>query len=580
MSSLKRLFSFMKKYKWYGIFSALFGVISIVAANFMPKIMQIIIDRCIIENSYEKIYHFTFIFILCIVMRIGGFFLEKYFAELLAQYTVYDIRNRLFDHIQRLSFAYHDNAEAGQLISRSTSDINSVQSFLSMGMIMTVQFFFNVCVSAVFSFITCYQLAVAIFVSVPLVALYVRKYSFMIHPCFKAVQNQMGKMTAFITQNLLGIKVIKSYTRENDQTEKFTFLANGLFKYFMKAAKVMAVYSPLIGTCVYTGQIIMFFYGGYLAIYKGVTVGTIIAFYFYFNLLLGALLSLSNFTTLFQNGTASEERIYEILKTKEERRADGTKKISKIKGKVEFKNVGFVYSDGFRAIDNISFTANPGEFIGIIGETGSGKTTLINLISRFYDVTEGEVLIDGINVKDYTIDTLRKKIGIVAQESFLFGDTVKANISYPKNSGDEEIEYAAKTADIHDFIMSLPEKYNTIIGERGVDLSGGQKQRLSIARALIMDPEILIMDDATSALDTETEAKIQEEIQKSAKKRTCFIIAQRVSSIIGADKIIVLNRGKIEEMGTHRELLAKKGIYSRIYQSQLIKKDLSKGGSE
>lgn len=580
MDTLKRILSFSKKYIWYAVISVFFGGVSIVCANIMPKIQQLIIDHCLKERHFELLWKFALLYVIAILFRIGGFFVQKYCAELVAQFSVYDMRNRLFDHIQRLSFTYHDNTESGQLISRSTSDINTVQMFLSQGLVLIVQFAVMVVTSVIFSFLTCPKLAVAIFIIVPFISLYMRKYSQIIRPCFRNVQDQIGNMTAFISQNLLGIKVIKSYTREEDQTAKFTALADELYSRFIKTAGIMAIFAPLIGTFIYSGQIVIFFYGGYLAVKGQVTIGAIVAFIGYFYNLLGAINNLSNFITIIQNAMASGDRVFEILKTKPEKIKDGHIVMSSADGSVEFRNAGFTYSDGYRALSSINIKAEPGQMIGIIGKTGSGKTTLINLISRFYDVTEGEILIDGTNIKDYTIDSLRRHVGIVAQESFLFADTIRANISYPRNASDEEIEEAAKAADIHDFIMSLPEGYDTIIGERGVDLSGGQKQRLSIARALILNPQILIMDDSTSALDTQTEAQVQKAIDNLTEKRTTFMIAQRISSIIGADRIIVLDRGRIAESGTHEELIKLKGYYKKIFDSQLIENESSQKGGE
>ncbi|MBQ0105660.1 MAG: ABC transporter ATP-binding protein [Armatimonadetes bacterium] len=577
MRSLNQIFSYLGKYRWYVVISFFFGIVSVVMANFMPYIQKELIDRCFIDRQFDAMPLWVGLYLLVMLLRVGGYFVQRYDAELAAEYTIYDLKNKLFDHIQRLSFTYHDETEAGQLISRSTADMEAIRVFLGQGIVAIIQFFVMILSCIIFCLIISWKLSLAIFLLLPVIGVFAWKYSHKIRPLFFKVQDQIGVMTTFLNQNLLGIKVVKAFVREDDQIKQFDTQAVDLFNRYMETSKVSAFYSPFIGSLALIGQILIFLYGGYLAVKGEMTVGGIVAFIGYFGFLLGPVNAISMYVAWIQNAVASGDRVFEILRRRPERIKDGHINMGNINGKVEFKNVNFSYSDGFEALKHINLVAEPGEMIGIIGATGSGKTTLVNLISRFYDVSYGEIEIDGINIKDYTLDTLRRHVGIVAQESFLFGDTIRANISYPRNASMEEIEEAAKAANIHDFIMSLPLGYDTPIGERGVDLSGGQKQRMSIARALLLNPDILILDDSTSALDTHTEALIQAAINNVSTQRTTFMIAQRVSAIVNADKIIVLDEGKIVECGTHKELLEMNGYYKKIFESQLLAK---KGGEE
>lgn len=577
MRTISRILSFLKKYKWTVALSMFAGAVCIICANLMPYMQQVIIDSLVSQN-YDAIVKFSIYFVIIFLLRINGYLVQRYFAELSAQYTIYDIRNKLFDHIQRLSFTYHDEMEAGQLISRSTADTEAVRMFLGEGIVQIIHFTLIILSSLFFCFYTSWKLALACIIITPITGVTAWKYSHTIRPYFFKLQDMIGNMTTFLNQNFLGIKVIKSYVREDDQINQFTGLANKLFLKYVETSKVTAVYSPLISSIALVSQIIVFVYGGYLAVHDEMTVGGIVAFIGYFNFLLCPINNISMLVALLQNAIASGDRIFEVLKTKPEKIKDGKININHLDGNVEFKNVSFSYGDGFEALKNVNINVKSGQMVGIIGATGSGKTTLVNLLSRFYDVTEGELIIDGVNIKDYKLDSLRRHVGIVAQESFLFGDTIRSNISYPRNASLEEIIEAAKAANIHDYIMSLPDKYDTQIGERGVDLSGGQKQRMSIARAMLLNPEILILDDSTSALDTQTEALIQAAITNLASQRTTFMIAQRVSAIVSCDIIIVLDQGKIVEQGTHEELIKLNGYYNKIFQSQLLAKKEVSGG--
>lgn len=571
MRTLSRIFSFAKKYWVIFSISIIFMVLVVAANIFWPRIQQMVIDRCLVDGHFNELWKYSFYLIGIFLIKGICQFFQNYTIELVSQYSVYDIRNKLFDHIQRLSFTYHDEAETGQLISRSTSDVEALRQLFGPGVV-------NIVVNSVMAisilfvcFSMDWKLSLISLSVFPLLGITVFKYSHKIGPMYTKIQDQVGDMTSAITQNVMGIRVIKAFVREDDQINKFNRLAWKLYDKVLTATKVSGFYGPLMDFLATLATILVLWFGGMQVIKKELTLGQLIAFTTYLGMLIGPVRMMPFMVAVVQNAIASADRIFEILLTRPEKIADGNITMKSCKGDVEFKNVSLTYNDGTTALENINLNVKAGEMIGIIGPTGCGKTSLVNLIPRFYDVSRGTLYIDSIDIKKYKIDTLRKQIGIVSQETFLFGDTIYANISYPKSMMPiEDVIAAAKAANIHDHIMGLPDGYNTLLGERGVNMSGGQKQRIAIARALLMDPAILILDDSTSAVDTHTESLIQEAINNVSKSRTTFMIAQRVSAITTADKIVVIDKGKIAEIGTHYELLEKEGLYFDIYNSQLL----------
>ena len=571
MRTLSQIFSYTKKY-WLLFSTACIFMILGVATNIVwPKIQQYVIDNCLVNKEFDRLWVYSAILIGIFLLKGIFQFCQNYCVEMVSQLSVYDIRNKLFDHIQRLSFTYHDEAETGQLISRSTADVEALRQLFGPGVVNIFVNFLMAIAILIMCFSMNWQLSILSLSVMPILAITVFKYSRKIGPMYTKVQDQLGEMTSAIGQNIMGIRVIKAFVREEEQTNKFNKLAWKLYDRVLNATKVSAFYGPLMDFLAILSTVLVLWFGGYQVIKNNMSIGELTTFNIYLGMLIGPVRMMSFIVAVVQNAIASAERVFEILRTRPEKIADGKKPMKECNGKVDFKNVNLTYKDGTTALSNINLEVKSGEMVGIIGPTGCGKTSLVNLIPRFYDTSQGEVLIDDINVKDFKIETLRKHVGIVSQETFLFGDTIYANISYPKSMMPIEIVVeAAKAANIHDHIMSLPEGYNTLLGERGVNLSGGQKQRIAIARALLMNPGILILDDSTSAVDTHTEALIQDAINNVAKERTTFMIAQRVSAISGADKIVVIDKGRIVEIGNHNELIAKEGLYFDIYNSQLL----------
>lgn len=570
MRTVRRLLSFAKRY-WHWLLLTTVCLIGVAGLDLLaPQIVRLIVDDAIAGGNYPllRLYALALVGLAVVtgVFRFG----QQYFTECLAQRTIYDIRNKLFDHIQRLSFAYHDEAETGQLISRATSDVHALSRFLGHGIthVVTDSLVF-LGVLAICLYMNWQLALVALSVS-PFLMYAVFRFGGTIRPLYTAVQDQRGDMTTAIQQNLMGIRVVKSFAREDHEIEKFDRQSYGLFQRHMETAWVSAKYMPYMDFLAAGGTTLILWYGGMQVVNGEMELGALIAFNAYLVRLIGSIRMTGWIVNMTQNAVAAADRIFEILDTHPEVHVkDGSVELKKCEGCVEFQDVSFSYGDGSRVLSNLNLNVKPGQMVALVGATGSGKSTVINLLPRFYDVTNGAILIDGQDIRNYRLESLRRHIGIVSQETFLFGDTARENIAYGNPDADlEDVIEAAKAANIHNFIDGLPEGYETHIGERGVNLSGGQKQRIAIARALLMNPPILIMDDSTSSVDTETEALIQKALVSLTESRTTFVIAQRISTVKRADKIVVLDKGRIVEEGTHRELLATNGLYAEIYRLQ------------
>jgi ATP-binding cassette subfamily B protein len=570
MRTIRRLLTFARRY-WHWILLTLVCMLTFTGLNLLtPQLIRLIIDRCLNQGNYSLLPYYA-LGIVAIALVRGVFqFGQLYLTEFTAQRTIYDLRNRLFDHIQRLSFGYHDEAETGQLISRATADVDVLRRFLGHGLhhLLSDGLIFTgiliLCLSMN------WKLALVALSTMPFLILAVFRYGGRIRPLFTAVQNQRGDMTTAIQQNLMGIRVVKSFAREDHEIGKFAKQSGELRDKSLETSRVAAVYNPLMDFIAATGTTFILWYGGLQVVRGSLTLGELVAFNTYLVMLIGPVRVMGWVVNTTQNAIAAADRVFEILDThRETHLKDGKIELKDCTGRVEFRDVSFSYSDGSKVLRNVNLEVQPGEMVALVGPTGSGKSTVINLLPRFYDVTEGAILVDGRDVREYRLESLRRQIGIVSQETFLFGDTARENIAYGRPEAPlEEVIEAAQAANIHDFIDSLPDGYETAIGERGVNLSGGQKQRVAMARALLLNPPILILDDSMSSVDTETEALIQNALVSLIESRTTFVIAQRVSTVKRADKIVVLDKGRIVETGSHDELLAKGGLYAEVYRLQ------------
>ena len=567
-----RIFRYMKKYWFFAILAPLFMVGEVLMDLVQPLLMAEIVDVHLINGDIEQII-LTGLKMLGLVF-LGGCFgiLSGVFTNLAAFKYSNDMRQDVFKHVVNLSFEQTDNFTTGSLVTRITNDITQVTNIVSMSMRMLIRTFMQfaggivalLTINPKFSNVLLYILPVLLVVIVIILAI--------ISPKFSIMQSRVDDVNAVVQENVTGARVVKAYTAEEKETKRFEKANQNLFDINWKVFKTMSIMSPFMSVCIYVALVSIMYIGGKdIVAGSGLEVGDLTAAISYITMILFGFMMLAMFAQTIVRGTASIKRLNAVLDTNPVVREGKVSETEEI-GTVEFKNVNFIYpgSSGEKVLSNINLKVNKGEKIGILGSTGCGKSTLVNLITRFYDATDGEVFVDGVNVKDFTFNSLRNKVALVLQKSELYTGTIKDNICWGKEDATlEEVEYAAKIAQADLFIKSFNEGYDTFVAEKGSSLSGGQKQRISISRALIKKPEILIFDDSTSALDLQTEANLYKAINESLKDMTIITIAQRVASVRNADKIVVLNDGEIASIGSHDELIKTCPIYQEIYNSQL-----------
>lgn len=500
-------------------------------------------------------------------------FVQAFYSEKMSQGIAFDMRNELFTKLQRLSFSYYDRNQTGQLMIRATDDVEKVRLFLAQGLVLALQALVLLVATLLILFLTNWQLTLVILPILPAAIVLFGVFGKISQPLFIEVQKRISALNTVLQENLAGIKVVKAFTRERHEAKRFDRTAVDLYAQQVKVSRTFAFLFPVIFLLAQIGQAALLYVAGRGIIAGDVTLGVYQEFSLYVIYLFFPLGQLGFIISLMAQASASATRVFEILDAKADvaNRPNATE-LPSIQGEVEFKNVTFKYfGSGDPVLKDVSFAAKPGQTIALLGGTGSGKTTIINLLPRFYDVSEGAVLIDGKDVRDVTIDSLRSQIGIVLQETNLFSGSIRDNIAFGRpDASDEEVIAAAKAAAADDFISTFPEGYDTPVGERGTTLSGGQKQRIAIARALLLDPRLLILDDSTSSVDLMTESKIQKALDLLMKGRTSFVIAQRITTVLNADQIIVLDKGQVVAVGKHHDLMEDSAIYAEIYNSQLV----------
>ncbi|MGN6814256.1 MAG: ABC transporter ATP-binding protein [Thermomicrobiales bacterium] len=501
---------------------------------------------------------------------------QLYNAERLSQNVAYDFRSELFAKIQRLSFSYHDRNQTGQLMIRATDDVEKVRLFLGQGLVLALQAVVLLVATLLVLWFTNSALTLVVLPILPIAFIVFLVFGFITQPLFMQVQIRISRLNTILQENVAGLKVVKAFAREPHETARFTDSANELLDQQLKVARTFSFLFPVIFLIANLGQAAVLYFGGRQIIYGTLTLGEWQKFSLYLVYVFFPMGQLGFIINLMSQASASAQRIFEILDTKNDiENKPGAVALGSVQGRVEFADVTFRYFPGGEPVLNhVSFVAEPGQTIALLGATGSGKTTIINLLPRFYDASEGQVLIDGVDVRDVTIESLRTQVGIVLQETTLFSGTIRDNIAYGRPDATlDDVIAAAKAAAAHDFISATPLGYDTPVGERGSTLSGGQRQRVAIARALLLNPRILILDDSTSSVDVQTEQRIQDALDRLMEGRTSFVIAQRVSTVLNADQILVLDRGQIAARGTHEELLESSEIYAEIYSSQLVGDD-------
>jgi len=500
-------------------------------------------------------------------------FLQAYWAEKNSQTVAYDLRNDLYAKIQELSFAYHDKNQTGQLMIRATDDVEKVRLFIGQGLLQMVGAVGLLIGTIAILFASNVALAWTSMPILPIALVMFAIFASAARPLFKKVQEKLSTLNTILQENLAGVKVIKAFTREAQQQKKFRVAADDTMEQSIAVSRLFTFLFPLVFLIANLGQAAILYVGGKQIIVGTLSIGAWQEFSLYLMYLFFPIMMFGMIVTQMGQAAASADRIFEILDAQSDvaDKPDATK-LPPVNGVVKFENVTFRYvGGGDPVLSAVTFEAQAGETIALLGATGSGKTSIINLVPRFYDPTGGRITIDGHDLRDVTLDSLRAQIGIVLQETTLFSGTIGENIAFGKpEATQDEIEAAAKSAAAHDFIMSFPDGYNTHVGERGATLSGGQKQRVAIARALLLNPRILILDDSTSSVDLATESHIQSALEVLMKGRTSFVIAQRISTVVNADKILVLDKGQIAAQGKHAQLMEEEPIYAEIYNSQLL----------
>jgi ATP-binding cassette, subfamily B, multidrug efflux pump len=502
-------------------------------------------------------------------------FLQGYLAERASQGVAYDLRDALFERIERLSFSYYDRVQTGQLVTRLTSDVEQIRTFAGSGVVQLANAVVMLIGTTVVLLYLDWQLALVALAIVPIIAVLLVRFVGRIRPLFREVQQTLGRLNTVLQEDLLGVRVIRAFARENYETSRYTSVNEELLEKNLTTVRVFSNNFPFVFLFANLGTLAIIWFGGWQVMGGRLSIGDLVAFNTLLGFMLFPILTIGFLSASISRAGASSQRVFDVLDAPlDVKDAPDASTLLPLSCRVDFDNVSFGYPGSARDIlAGVSFTARPGQTVAVLGTTGSGKSTLVNLIPRFYDVTGGAVRLDGNDVRDVTLSSLRSQIGIVLQETRLFSGTVRDNVAFGKpDATDEEVVAAAEAAQAGEFIRGLAEGYDTVIGERGIGLSGGQRQRIAIARALLIDPRLLILDDSTSAVDAETEAAIQETLDRlmREKHRTVFVIAQRVSTVRDADLILVLDEGRIAARGTHEELLRESELYNEILGSQLL----------
>jgi ATP-binding cassette subfamily B multidrug efflux pump len=570
------VFKQLKEFYWSErklLFASILCLVLTTALGLVyPNLLRYLIDEVISKNQFELVPKLA-LFVIVVIATKGMFqFLHGLTGGRLGNKVAYNMRNALYNKLQYLSFQYYDQARTGDLMSRLTADLEAIRQFIGFGFAQILNVFLMLSFGMAMMFSIDWRLTLLTMVSMPFLAVIALRFEGKIHPAFRQVRHSMSTMTTAVQENITGVRTVKSFAREPHEVNKFTVRNEDYKSTNIVTSRIWAKYFPFMELLANISVVILLGAGGYFVIQNQMTLGELVAFFSLIWYMIGPMWQLGFHINNYTNSKASGEKILEILHNyvhvKDLPNALPLKS-NEVRGHIVFDNVTFAYPEKQPALYNFSLDAPAGSVIGILGGTGSGKTTIISLLMRAYNVKEGKITFDDKDVRGYTLESLRQQIATVFQETFLFSSTIRNNIAYGrKDVTMDDIIRAAKLSKAHDFIMELPLGYDTIVGERGLGLSGGQKQRIAIARALIKDPKVLILDDATSAVDMETEQEIQAGFKEVMQGRTTFIIAHRISSLKHADEIIVLDQGRVVQRGTHKELLQQQGPYRITYDIQ------------
>ncbi len=574
MNDYKRLLLFIKPY-WKALGLSVICIIMSAAANlYVPWIIRDMVDKVLMNKDMMLLNLIAIGIVLVFLFRGIFFYGQSYLVSYIAQRVIIDVREKLYVKFQQLQLSYYEKKQTGTIMSYITNDVAALQAALVDSLIEMVTEFSILVGSLVMMFYLDWKLSMVTLVVVPLIGQAMKVFGRKLKNSGSLIQSRTADITSLLQESISGVRVVKSFAREDYEIKRFQNQNDLNFKANMKSVQLSSLLTPTVEFLAAVIVAVILWFGGYQVINGALTAGSLIAFLTYAVNLANPVKRISRVYGTINKAMAAAERVFNVLDT-QEKLVDkpDAKPLSEITGNVTFEHVSFAYKKDVYVLHDLNLSAKSGQVIAFVGPSGAGKSTIANLIPRFYDVTEGSIKIDGTDIRDVTIQSLREQIGVVPQETMLFSGTVKDNIRYGRlEATDEEIIAAAKAANAHNFIMNLTDGYETKIGERGITLSGGQRQRIAIARAILKNPRILILDEATSALDTESEEIVQEALDKLMVGRTSFVIAHRLSTIVHADRIIVLDDGRVKESGTHQELMKLGGLYSHLYYIQFCDK--------
>jgi ABC-type multidrug transport system fused ATPase/permease subunit len=555
-----RLLGFLRPYRWSLVVSIVLAAASQAASIALIRLTQSVIDDAIRPQDHRMLWILVGIIAGLGAVRALLMIGRRFISGRQALGVEFDMRNALYGHLLRLSFGFYDRHQTGQLMSRATVDLQGVRFFLGYGLIFFAQNLFTIIGATAIMFWTDWRLALVALAITPILITLAYRYSHVSHPVLRDVQQKLADVATVAEENIVGVHVVKSFAQEEKEQEKFARRSEAVFERTIDANRQRSLYVPLLAFIPLLAQAAILLVGGWMVVHDQLTVGEFFAFNLYVSMLIMPLRMLGMWIGQSQRATASGERIFQVLDEPEER--------------IVFEGVTFGYDRERPVLDGIELQIEPGSNVAVIGHTGSGKTTLTALVPRFYDVTAGRLTVDGADVRDVTLTSLRRAIAVISQDPFLFSTTVRENIAFGAPAAtDEDVERAARRAQAHEFIAELPQGYDTVIGERGITLSGGQRQRIAIARAIVTNPRILILDDATASVDATTEAKIRIGLREAMEGRTTLIIAHRLSTISLANEIVVLDHGRVAALGTQSELAETSAVYREIYEHGMIEQE-------